>query len=132
MVGQSLSVQATPVTPPDCAARGLRYLRALALLALLCMALALVYGLASGDFGREARALAGMPWGLVAIIDVYIGLLFFSVWMIFRERNWPRGALWLLAFLGLGNLATAVYVIKALNEANGRLAVFLYGPRGAG
>ena len=119
------------MTPPDHAARGLSYLRALALLAALCMVLALGYGLVSGDFGREARALAGMPWGLVAVIDVYIGLLFFSAWMIFRERSWPRGALWLLAFLGLGNLATAVYVIKALNEANGRLAVFLYGPRGA-
>ena len=120
------------MTPPDHAARGLRYLRALALLAALCMALALVYGLVSGDFGREARALAGMPWGLVAVIDVYVGLLFFSAWMIFREQSWPRGALWLLAFLGLGNLATAIYLIKALNEANGRLAVFLYGPGRAG
>ena len=119
------------MTPPD-HARGLRYVRALALVALLCMALARVSGLVSGEFGREARALAGMPWGLVAVIDVYIGLLFFSAWMIFREQSWPRGAIWLLAFLGLGNLATAVYVIKALNEANGRLAVFLYGPRGAG
>lgn len=120
------------MTPPDHAARGLRYLRALALLAALCMALALVYGLVSGDFGREARALVGMPWGLVAVIDVYVGLLFFSAWMIFREQSWLRGALWLLAFLGLGNLATAIYLIKALNEANGRLAVFLYGPRRAG
>lgn len=116
------------MTPLNHPAPGLAWLRALALVAALLMALALGYGLASGDFGPEARALAGMPWGIVAIIDVYIGLLFFSAWMIFRERGRLRVALWLIAFLGLGNLATAVYVIKALNEANGRLAVLIYGP----
>ncbi len=116
------------MTPLNQSSPGLVYARALAILAALLMAAALVFGFVSGDFGREVRALAGMPWGIVAMIDVYIGLLFFSAWMIFREQSRLKGALWFIAFLGLGNLATAVYLIKALNEARGRVAVFLYGP----
>ena len=116
------------MTPLNQSSPGLVYARALAILAALLMAVALVFGFVSGDFDREVRALAGMPWGIVAMIDVYIGLLFFSAWMIFREQSRLKGALWFIAFLGLGNLATAVYLIKALNEARGRVAVFLYGP----
>ena len=109
------------MTPLNQSSPGLVYARALAILAALLMAAALVFGFVSGDFDREVRALAGMPWGIVAMIDVYIGLLFFSAWMIFREQSRLKGALWFIAFLGLGNLATAVYLIKALNEAGGGL-----------
>jgi hypothetical protein len=83
------------------------------------MALAIAYGAAKGDFGSEGRALMGMPWGVVSLVDVYVGLMLFSAWAGRRERSRVVLGAWIMAFIAAGNLATCCYVLKAAIESRG-------------
>ena len=40
---------------------------------LLAMGAALVYGFTVGDFAGEGSVLLSMPWGVVSLVDVYVG-----------------------------------------------------------
>ncbi|MDH3583971.1 MAG: DUF1475 domain-containing protein [Phycisphaerae bacterium] len=65
----------------------------------------------SGDFRTEVRELLAMPWGRGTLIDLYVGLVIFSVYVACRERNWSRSALWITLIMCLGNLATCIYLV---------------------
>lgn len=78
----------------------------------VAMAGAIAYGMATGDFGEEFRAVLGIPWGRVTLIDLGAGLVVFGSWILYRERSWARSIPWLLGLVALGNLTTAVYLVK--------------------
>jgi len=68
--------------------------------------------------------------GLV-LADLYLGILLVSLWVIWRERSAWRSALWIVAFVGMGNIATYAYVVWALRGVtSGRdLTRFFHGRR---
>ena len=49
-----------------------------ALLGLLAMTVVLIYGFTMGDFFEEGRLLLTMPWGIVSLVDLYVGFTLFS------------------------------------------------------
>lgn len=81
------------------------------------MIAAIGVAMVSGSFVEEGRMLLASPWGRLTLIDLYIGLLLFSVYVIWRERSAGSSALWIAAFLVLGNLATAAYLVRAAFDA---------------
>lgn len=91
------------------------------------MLFVIAYGLAYGDFRAEGSMLLQMPWGIVTLIDVYVGLVLFSGWVAVRERNSLVAGTWIAAFLATGNLATCCYVLKAAVESRGRRGAFWTG-----
>ena len=95
----------------------------------LSMAGALVYGFAAGDFWGEGRVLMAMPWGLVSLIDVYVGFALFLGWVAYREASAARTALWVLLVLTLGNVITSGYVLLALARSRGDWRRFWMGAR---
>ena len=60
--------------------------KVLALLGLLAMTAVLIYGFTVGDFSGEGARLLAMPWGIVSLVDLYVGFALFSCWIVFRER----------------------------------------------
>ncbi len=102
-------------------------LKAIPIVAIVIMCLALAYGFTSGDLAREGAVLTGMPWGVVTLIDFYIGILIFSTWVCFRESNPLVMVAWIIAFIFTGNLATAVYLLKALIQAKGDMQKLMFG-----
>lgn len=57
---------------------------------------------------------AANPWAVATLYDAYFGFLTFYVWVVFKERkNWSR-ALWFVLIMGLGNIATSLYVLIQL------------------
>lgn len=89
----------------------------LALSGVSALSITIAYGLIYGDFREEGEMLMRMPWGIVTLVDVYIGLLLFSGWVLRRERNGLVAGAWITAFFATGNLATCCYVLKAVAEA---------------
>lgn len=71
MVGKSLFVRQTLIVV------SFTMVKAVPIVAIVIMCLALAYGFTSGDFAREGAVLTGMPWGVVTLIDFYIGILIF-------------------------------------------------------
>jgi len=95
----------------------------------LAMVAALAYGFIFGSFGSEGRQLLSIPWGRVSLVDLYVGFLLFSAWIIFREGCRLRSLLWILAVMILGSLTICLYVLHALWMSKGDWHLFFLGNR---
>ena len=95
---------------------------------LVTMTAAITYGLVAGDFWGEGRVIMRMPWGVISVIDVYTGGALFAGWIAARERSVLRTAGWVVAIVVLGNFATSLYALVALQRSGGDAMLFWLGP----
>ena len=58
---------------------------------------ALVWGLVVGDLRVEGAALLDMPWGVVSLVEIYVGMVLFAGWVLWREASAVRASSWLVA-----------------------------------
>lgn len=91
----------------------MRAVRVLAVVAVLVMVATIVFGFVSGDFAGEGSSIWSLAWGKVTLIDLYVGLVLFAAWIALRERKPVVVGAWWLALIVLGNLAAAVYLVRA-------------------
>ena len=103
--------------------------KVIALLGLSAMTAVLIYGFTVGDFASEGKQLLSMPWGIVSLVDVYVGFILFSGWIIYREKSVVRSAVWVALVMVLGNLTASVYVLIALLSSRGDWGRFWMGNR---
>ncbi len=54
------------------------------------------------------------PWFKTTLFDFYFNITIISAWMVYKEANWVRSVFWILAFILLGSIATAFYVLRQL------------------
>lgn len=100
-----------------------------AALGLVSMASILIYGFVAGDFGQEGQVLLSMPWGIVSLVDVYVGFVLFSGWIVYRENSAVRSTIWIILVMVLGNLTASLYVLIALLTSRGDWGRFWMGNR---
>ena len=103
--------------------------KAIAVLGVLAMASVLIYGFTVGDFGAEGQVLLSMPWGIVSLVDVYIGFFLFSGWIVYREKSFVRSVMWIALVMILGNFTASLYVLIALIASHGDWGRFWLGNR---
>lgn len=107
----------------------MRIAKVVAFLGSLSMAVALINGFVAGDFSAEGNLLLSMPWGIVSIVDLYVGFALFSGWIIYREESLSRALIWVVAMLVLGFFAGALYTLVALYTSNGDWKRFWMGEK---
>lgn len=107
----------------------MRIMKGLALLGAAAMAGVLIYGFTVGDFGREGRELLSMPWGIVSLVDLYVGFTLFSGWIVYRERSVARSVLWVVLMMVLGFFTASIYTFVALQTSGGDWKRFWMGNR---
>src|SRR5512136_2472074 len=88
-----------------------------ALAGLLAMTVVLVYGFTVGSFSAEGSRLLAMPWGIVSLVDLYVGFALFSIWIVFREKAWLPALTWVILMMVLGFWAGALYTLIALQTS---------------
>ena len=49
------------------------------------MLVGLIYGFGWGDFWEDGGELMDNPWGIVSLVDVYVGFFLFLGWVWIRE-----------------------------------------------
>ena len=98
-----------------------------AALGALAMAAILIYGFTVGDFGGEGAVLLSMPWGIVSLVDVYVGFILFSGWIVYREKSLLRSAVWIILVMILGNFTASLYALIALLTSGGDWKRFWMG-----
>jgi hypothetical protein len=103
--------------------------KAIALLGLLAMTAVLIYGFTAGDFFTEGGQLLDMPWGIVSLVDLYVGFILFSGWIIYREKAWLPSIIWFALMMVLGFWAGALYTFLALQTSGGDWRRFWLGKR---
>lgn len=101
----------------------------ISLAGLLAMTGILIYGFTVGNFSAEGARLLAMPWGIVSLVDLYVGFTLFSCWIVFREKTWLSSAIWVVLMMVLGFWTGALYTFLALHNSGGDWKRFWYGKR---
>ncbi len=92
----------------------------LALLGLIVWAM-LAYPEVHGDLWLQFGVVTSLPWGLVSIVDLYVGFLIFAALVLITERSWWAAALWAAPVFVLGNVWAAVWFVLRLPVLVARL-----------
>jgi hypothetical protein len=107
----------------------MRLAKVVALLCFLAMSGVLVYGFAVGDFAGEGSVLMSMPWGIVSLVDLYVGFTLFSGWIVYREKSVLRSVIWVVLMMVLGFWTASLYALIALQTSQGNWRRFWLGHR---
>ena len=77
--------------------------KTIAYLSTLIMGGIIIWANSKSNFLADAGKVAQTEWGIVTLVDLYIGFIFVGIWMCFREKGFSRVA-WLIGLFFLGNL----------------------------
>jgi len=102
--------------------------KVISVLGFLAMTGILIYGFTVGDFTGEGAQLLSMPWGIVSLVDLYVGFILFSAWIVFRERS-AVSIIWVILMMVLGFFTASLYVFLALQDSKGDWGRFFLGKR---
>ena len=101
----------------------------IAWLGLLAMTAVLLNGFINGNFGEDGGELLRNPWGVVSLVDLYVGFALFSIWIALREKNLLTKIIWILLMMVLGFFTGSLYVLITLYRSKGDWVTFLLGDR---
>lgn len=88
----------------------MKLIRLISALGTLSMTGILVYAFTVGDFTGEGSKLLSMPWGIVSMVDLYVGFILFSIWIVYRERSLPVAIIWVFFMMTLGFFTGSLYM----------------------
>ena len=97
------------------------------LIGAFAMAAVLIYGFVYGDFLEDGQELLSNPWGIVSLVDLYVGFALFSGWIIYREDSLMRSVVWVFCMMVLGFFTGALYTYIALRTSGGDWSRFFLG-----
>ena len=103
----------------------------IAALGVLAMTVAIGSAFINGDFGAEGAKLTAMPWGIVSLVDLYVGFILFSGWIIYREKSPAAAVIWVIFMMVLGFFTGALYTFIALQTSGGSWKKFWLGKHAA-
>ncbi len=103
--------------------------KAISLLGLLAMSAVLIYGFTAGNFLEDGAQLLSNPWGIVSLVDLYVGFILFSGWIVYREKSTIRSIIWVFFMMTLGFFTGALYTFIALQTSGGDWQRFWSGKR---
>lgn len=98
-------------------------------LGLIAMTVVLLNGFINGNFSQDGAELLANPWGIVSIVDLYVGFALFSLWIAFREKNLAQAIVWIILMIILGFFTASAYVLITLQKSNGDWLTFFLGDR---
>jgi hypothetical protein len=107
----------------------MRIAKAVALLGVVAMGVVLIYAFTTGDFNLEGSQLVSMPWGIVSLVDLYVGFILFSGWIVYREKSLAQSVIWVVLMMVLGFFTASVYTFIALRASGGDWRRFWMGRR---
>lgn len=96
-------------------------------ISLTAMTIGLLNGFINGDFISDGKELLANPWGVMSMIDLYVGFTLFSMWIFYREKNILRSIIWTILMMVLGFFTACVYILLALYKSKDNWDVFFKG-----
>jgi hypothetical protein len=101
----------------------------IAWLGLIAMTVALLNGFINGSFTEDGAMILTNPWGIVSLVDLYVGFILFAMWMAFRGKNVLYTIFWVISIMILGFFIGALYVVIALYQSDDDWLTFFLGAR---
>ncbi len=72
--------------------------------------------------GASFSAIIADPWGVVTIVDLYLGFILASIVIWIVERAPLKALLWIVPLYGLGNAWLAVWLVVRLARIRSAMA----------
>lgn len=107
----------------------MRLAKAIALLGIVAMTAVLAYAFTTGNLGQEGSVILSIPWGVVSLVDLYVGFTLFSVWIVYREKSVVSSIIWVILMMVLGFFTASLYAFIALQRSQGDWRRFWLGRR---
>jgi hypothetical protein len=96
---------------------------------LLAMTIALLNGFINGSFFDDGTVIVNNPWGIVSLVDLYVGFILFALWIAFREKTILSSVIWIISLMILGFFIGSLYVLVVLYKSNNDWLVFFLGSK---
>ncbi len=93
----------------------------------LAMSIVLLNGFINGSFFDDGSALMENPWGIVSLVDLYVGFVIFSLWIIYRESSLFVQIVLVGLMMIFGFLTASVYLFYVFHQSNGDLLTAMHG-----
>ena len=103
--------------------------KVISVIGLVAMTSVLFYGFIFGNFAVDGQKLLSNPWGIVSFVDLYVGFVLFSMWIIFREKSFAKSFIWVVLMMVLGFFTASLYVLISLIQSKGDWLLFFLGKR---
>jgi hypothetical protein len=103
--------------------------RAISWIGVGAMILVLYYGFTEGSFFSDGGMILDNPWGIVSMVDLYVGFTIFSMWIYFREESKLVSISWIAAMMIFGFLTGSLYVALNIGRSKGDWNRFFMGWR---
>jgi len=98
---------------------GYKISKVLSFIGILAMTAVIGWAFIVGDFSADGAKLLALPWGVVSMVDLYVGFTIFSVWIVYREKCWWRSFIWVVLMMTLGSFTASLYLFLALQKGDG-------------
>ena len=105
----------------------MRLAKVVSIIGILAMTGIITWAFLTGDFASEGSKLLKMPWGIVSLVDLYVGFILFSMWIIYREKIVLSTIIWVVLILTLGFFTGSLYVFVTLQKSKGNWQRFWHG-----
>jgi uncharacterized membrane protein YqaE (UPF0057 family) len=89
----------------------MKTVRIISAIGAILMIVGLSNGFINGNFSEDGSLLLSNPWGIVSLVDLYVGFVLFSMWIVFREKNVVKAVVLVFLMMVLGFLTGALYVL---------------------
>ena len=96
-------------------------------LGVIAMTSVILYGFIVGDFSSDGALILGNPWGIVSLVDLYVGFILFALWVWFKESSLLVKVIWVVLLMTTGFLAGSLYVFISLIKSNNNWHRFFLG-----
>ena len=79
------------------------------------------WAITTGDFGAAGAWLFNHPWGIVTLVDLYLGFALMAVVIAMVERSWIARLFWIAPLFVLGNVWSALWMLLRFGRFIGAL-----------
>lgn len=107
----------------------MRFAKIVSLLGVIAMTVVLINGFVNGSFFEDGSMILNNPWGVVSLVDLYVGFILFALWIAYRENSILRAIIWIVLLMVLGFFIGALYVLITLYTSKENWMVFFLGEK---
>jgi hypothetical protein len=80
----------------------------------LVLLVSIIWAFTQKPIGESFSQIMADPWGIVAMIDLYLGFILMAAIIYMAEQNKGIAAIWIVPIFFLGNIVTALWVVLTL------------------
>jgi len=91
------------------------------------MVFGLVNGFINENFIEDGAKLLENPWGIMSLIDLYVGFSIFSIWIFVREENVFTSLIWTILIMIFGFLTVSIYIYLNIYKSDEDIKKLLLG-----